>query len=725
MQVQGILTTALFLTGLAQACFGQDAWARSAPLAEVTIQACVHNRLAARRGSENCWAQLTWVESEKSEPEDWGRVCVTRPQWQRMLHAQGPRCGVWKGKWKIYAPPLNDPSTANQAKPRKEMLRSFQVIDFPEGEGSLLERSIWRIDRAREAADAWIAPYDRTGVLRELLTATKPEGGSLQLLSLLGFVHLLLAAGIHLYALAGCVHWALRTVAIRCEGLPLGWAKRLATVITIAVWLSAWVLEGGRPGMLRPWIVVCLRSGARRLGLRWRRLAPLAIALALDGGVALWRGEFGGPHGHGRWVYALACGGGLIARSAPWFAIGSWILAAWLEALHTGNVSLGTPILSALTVPLYAGILYPLLLLAWTLKMSGLTVLAASLAGLCGGISQTSVEWLAAAAMRPGSLWSVSRFALTGGLALGAFSLGLRRRTRVAALVVITALRLGLAEVQAVQSTNAISADQVWQLDIGQGDAALIRGRTSSGKPSFGLIDVGPERALSDRAWMELLSRFGVHRVDWIALTHLDEDHAGGLKRLALLARIGCVATAREQLETTRGRAFSADLARIGVKVTSWEGGCVPYPVLGPPESKQSKSRRKPKTKGNAAKGNAMMSAIYIPLQGGGFYLSAGDADAQDEPRIGRWAAALARDLSGGDFNRPSLVETPRILKVSHHGSRTSSTPAFLETVAPTEAWISNGAGNRYGHPTASVLERLRHFKIPVRRTDEEGALTF
>lgn len=682
---------------------------------EVSIQGCAQNRLAARRGSETCWAQLAWRGTEFDS-----RLCIQKALWQRMLLTQATRCGVWKGQWKVYSPPLNPLSEISGTPPSKKVLRTFQVSAFQGGASAMLERWVWSIESARERADAWIAPRDHSGVLRELLTGTRPSGGALTLLSLLGFVHLLAAAGIHLYALAGLIHWLLKRVAISWESLPLPWAKRAAATITLAVWLYAWLMGGGRPGMLRPWIVVCLRMGARRLGLRWRRLAPLGLALVVDLAVAIARGELGGASGHGRWVYALACGGGLLARSAPWAAVGSWILAAWLEAAHGGTVALATPILSAVTVPLYAGVLYPLLLLAWSLKCAGFTALGELLGSWCGGISETAVRALTGLAMQDGALWSVGKFALVAGLLISAFLLGTKTRMRIAVLGLVVAIRLGLSEAQAWHPSPAVRvmrAERVWQLDIGQGDAALVRSKFEGGGKNFGLIDVGPERALSDRAWLELLSQGGAQRIDWVALTHLDEDHAGGLKRLALLVRIRCVATARGQLESERGRKFREELLRVGVSVKSWESGCVPYPVLGPPQGRVGKSSR---AKANA-KANSMMSAVFIPLQGGGFYLSAGDADTRDEPRIGQWAAKLAREGATGEFNRPSA---PRILKVSHHGSRTSSAPEFLRVVHPTEAWISSGMGNRYGHPMASVLESLSRHGILVRRTDEEGAIT-
>jgi beta-lactamase superfamily II metal-dependent hydrolase len=118
---------------------------------------------------------------------------------------------------------------------------------------------------------------------------------------------------------------------------------------------------------------------------------------------------------------------------------------------------------------------------------------------------------------------------------------------------------------------------------------------------------------------------------------------------------------------------------------------------------------------------NENMSAFFIPLRGGGFYLSAGDATKKDELRIGSWAQGeIAAHLRSSEFESETH---PRILKLSHHGSKTSSNPLFIDAIHPTEAWISVGVGNRYGHPAPSVLEEIREKSIPLRRTDQSGAL--
>jgi competence protein ComEC len=62
-------------------------------------------------------------------------------------------------------------------------------------------------------------------------------------------------------------------------------------------------------------------------------------------------------------------------------------------------------------------------------------------------------------------------------------------------------------------------------------------------------------------------------------------------------------------------------------------------------------------------------------------------------------------------------------LKLAHHGSHTSTMTGFLLAVSPQNAVVSTGLGNSYGHPHGDVLERLRHFGVPVRDTAKEGTV--
>jgi competence protein ComEC len=96
------------------------------------------------------------------------------------------------------------------------------------------------------------------------------------------------------------------------------------------------------------------------------------------------------------------------------------------------------------------------------------------------------------------------------------------------------------------------------------------------------------------------------------------------------------------------------------------------------------------------------------------------------ELRYGRFSALLTGDAPTAveEAILPGLKAAEvQVLKVGHHGSRTSTSPELLERISPEVALISVGARNRYGHPDPGILRRLEKGGVRVLRTDEEGTL--
>ena len=654
-------------------------------------------------------------------------LCIPGPLWSTWLarSESGPLCGPFRGAWKAASAPLNDPGPRPEGS--KILVTRFVAKALPQesakkdrGETSLGLR-LWRwLESTREAASASLSLEDPLGIARHLLLGESLGNGPGSLLRLLGFVHILTATGIHLYALATIWSFLLSRIFGQL-GIPVGLGLCLRRIFVFITWCSAWILSGAPAGMLRPWIVVSARSLSSWQGFRWRKAAPLLIALLAEGLWSLLRdGLSGSSFVRGRLIYALAVGGGLLViqegsknqtplRTHFRLALGSWVFPALWEAWGNATVAVATPLLSCLTLPVFSLVLYPALLTSVILRVCGLGMAA-------GAVSQFSARsitgltlGLCGLLLRIPSLWIVSRGALyLGGVAA---SLLLIRRRRQASFKIDLGVAVTLFVVRVAADTAfhsvalrapldlPLRSTSVEQLDVGQGDSALVRAPDQRA----GLIDAGSGHALPDGSWITLFAQRGITDLSWIGLTHLDEDHSGGALRLARLLPIACVSVSHDELDTPRGGKYQENLSRLGVSVTDETAACVPFPTLSPLPAGKSARRRKQ---------NAHMSAYFVPLQGGGFYLSAGDAEGDDELRIGNWARRLGR-------GEPE----PRVLKISHHGSKTSSDPRFFAQVRPSETWISVGAGNSYGHPSAIVLERLVKLGVPVRRTDRDGAL--
>ncbi len=234
-------------------------------------------------------------------------------------------------------------------------------------------------------------------------------------------------------------------------------------------------------------------------------------------------------------------------------------------------------------------------------------------------------------------------------------------------------------------------------LDVGQGDAILLR--TPDGKQV--LVDGGPDPQV-------LLTRVGRFMPPWdrtldlIVLTHPDADHLGGLPEL--LTRYRTELILDPGLPPTTALSRTWDQVRNGggtrlVRATRGQvvdlGHGVRLDVLWPP----------PGTTGDPEENN---SSVVLRVRYGRFCaLLTGDIEAEAERRL----------VTAGRLG-PCAV-----LKVAHHGSATSTTPALLEALRPSVALISVGAQNPFGHPDETVLERLRAAGVRVYRTDTQGTV--
>jgi competence protein ComEC len=186
--------------------------------------------------------------------------------------------------------------------------------------------------------------------------------------------------------------------------------------------------------------------------------------------------------------------------------------------------------------------------------------------------------------------------------------------------------------------------------------------------------------------------------VDALVVSHADSDHSGGALAILRATPVARLISSLPPDHPIVGNADAASRARCeaGERWT-WDG--VAFEVLHPPRAAY----------GDPARRSNDFSCVLRVQAGGEALLLTGDIEALSE------AEMLARDAA-------SL--RAGVLLVPHHGSRTSSTPAFIDAVAPRVAIVAAGYRNRFGHPRGDVLARYARAGAVLPRTDLQGAIS-
>jgi len=245
-------------------------------------------------------------------------------------------------------------------------------------------------------------------------------------------------------------------------------------------------------------------------------------------------------------------------------------------------------------------------------------------------------------------------------------------------------------------------AMRIVALDIGQGDAILII--SPNGKTM--LVDGGNSSLDAREVILPYLQENGYDRLDVMVLTHPDADHVGGLPEVLRSIPVG-IGVATGQVHTTQVYTeFLQELQRArdegGTQIVRGAAG-----VEIPFDSEVRLEVLGPSTAAIAGDDKNNTSIVLRLTYGLINVLLTGDAEVEEEA----WMMAQGAVLDA------------QILKVSHHGSDTASSSAFLDQVDPEVALISCSAGNQYGHPHNEVLDRLSDHGADVYRTDRNGTI--
>lgn len=272
-------------------------------------------------------------------------------------------------------------------------------------------------------------------------------------------------------------------------------------------------------------------------------------------------------------------------------------------------------------------------------------------------------------------------------------------RRRISFVHIIVFVVLAVAARQTVH--DAQSKDgflRIFMLDIGQGDSLFIEAPNGTQV----LIDGGPDQTVVQR--LGGVMPFYDHDIDVVVATHLDSDHSAGLVSVLDRYDVSVVVENGAESKTAVARAWRVAveneharhvIVRAGTTISLGNG--VTLTALNPLEDMEGRL---------LAKANDYAITFLLTYREFSMIFTA-DIEERTERRI-----LLAHVLVDAD-----------VLKIAHHGSRTSTSDAFLSAVSPQLALISVGARNSYGHPTAEVLNRLEKNGIPYYRTDTDGTV--
>ena len=469
------------------------------------------------------------------------------------------------------------------------------------------------------------------------------------------------------------------------------WMLATVTLLTISgrrwPWPQVWLLTLAVVTTLDPWAL--LQAGF------WLSFVAVGVLFASDAG------KPASPPAHSTPAHtALQHGSEQLppAQSAPLAALGSlWqrlagvmqamlreqvlmtLALAPLTLLLFGQISLVGLLANLLAIPWVTGVVTPLALLgvlvpplwdaaAWAVQLLG---------DVLGAMAQWSlaVLWLARAPLWAGVL------GVLGGVLL---VLRLPPALRLAGLPLLVPLLLWQVPRPAPGQFDLLAAD------IGQGNALLLRTATHSL-----VYDAGPRYSLESdagyRVLVPLLRALG-ERVDTLVLSHRDSDHTGGAQ---------AVLTQQPQAQVLSSLEVGHELQALRpvqrcMAGQSWDWDGVRFEVLHPQAHDYAVN----------AKPNAMSCVLRVS-NGRAAVLLVGDIEQAQEARL---VQTIPQTLHAD------------VLLVPHHGSKTSSSEAFLDAVQPRLALVQAGYRNRFGHPAPAVLARYEARAVRVVNSSSCGA---
>lgn len=565
--------------------------------------------------------------------------------------------------------------------------------------------------------------------------------------SQLGLTHMLAISGLHVAVFAAGAMWLLRLFGLTREKLLV------VTMLLIPLYVA---LTGGSPSAVRAGLMAMLGLYAARRRL-WKDafniIGLVAMLMLVWDPYYLYNVSFqlsflvtlGLIVGVQRFNELLPLRSTAL-KSTISVTIVAQLVSFPITVYYFNSVSLLSAFANLLLVPFVSFVVLPL---------GTFALLAGLVSAQAGGLIARVVDLMNEATFllvrvgaehdplrliwpKPQLWWLVLYY-----VALGAVYAGVVRWKRdgkpLTAYVSVAALMLLLAYGYDPDAFDRSGSVQF--LDVGQGDAILIR--TPYGRHV--LIDGGGTVSFrkAGEEWKErrdpfevgkkllvpLLMQRGVHRIDWLVVTHQDQDHIGGLQAVVEQIPVGTVVMNGTWKGNEASRKLFETAMRRGADIVTMPRRSVPIDAetewtVWTPGADGDRVRL-------AEEQNNESVMLLVRMRGTRF-LFTGDMEAGQEENI---LASLTRDHpvavsslpdeSSASGRSPASLTPIDVLKVAHHGSKTSTTDAWLNYWKPRAVVISVGVKNVYGHPNPGVLKRLEDHRVEVYRTDRDGEIDF
>ena len=384
----------------------------------------------------------------------------------------------------------------------------------------------------------------------------------------------------------------------------------------------------------------------------------------------------------------LFAGKALAAQRARWIAYAgaAEMSITPLTLFHFHQYALGGSVMTMLLTPIVFAMLV-LSVAICAIPCNALFAALGSLHQLCTFVNGVATPvW--------GFFAAPPLIALVTGYAIAILAVAfLRGRIRALAILAAMLIPIGGAIVVARQD---VVAPRLTMLDVGQGDSLLLRS-----PKHVVLIDAGGRLGDAHFGESELLPMLldrGVRRIDVAVLTHVHPDHCGGLPAVLANLDVGSM--------WISPRRFRGDCAQRVLEVCSIRS--IPIHIVRDGETR----------------GVGPMTLRAFVADRTFKHSPENNSSVVLLASIGRWKALLTGDVErDAEESLASQDIRADVLKVGHHGSRTSTTSALLDAVRPRTALISCGLHNTFGHPHPAVIESLRAHGVRTWITARDGTI--